>query len=198
MVAVLTDLTRQHTGEVAFLVRAPATEDAAPAVVVRAAVEAGRRLTARSVHAVDSLDGGGGRLAGELERRGVAVRVAARVPMKLVLFRGRAALLKADPERPEQDDLVVVRSPALLASLQVIVELLWERATPLGRVPDDGRVPDARLLELMAAGCQDEAIAEELGVSVRTVRRRVAELLEGFGARTRFQAGAQAARRGLL
>jgi DNA-binding CsgD family transcriptional regulator len=151
------------------------------------------------VHAFDSLDDTGSRLAAELERRGAAVRVAPRIPLKAVLFRGRAALLKADPARPDLDNMLVVRAPSLVSALQAMFEVLWERATPLGRVGEAGRVvPDARLLELLAEGGQDEAIAERLGVSVRTVRRRVAELLESLGARTRFQAGAQAARRGLL
>ena len=40
-------------------------------------------------------------------------------------------------------------------------------------------------------------IARELGVSVRTLGRRSSALLAALGARTRFQAGLQAGRRGL-
>ena len=44
----------------------------------------------------------------------------------------------------------------------------------------------------------DEAIGRQLGVSDRTVRRRVAALLDGLDARTRFQAGVQTKARGWL
>ena len=55
-----------------------------------------------------------------------------------------------------------------------------------------------RMLAMLAAGLKDEAIARYLGVSLRTVRRRVATLMEELGAHTRFQLGSAAERRGLL
>ena len=58
--------------------------------------------------------------------------------------------------------------------------------------------PDEQLLALLAAGLKDEAIARQLGVSLRTVHRRTSQLLDGVGARTRFQAGLRAAQLGLL
>jgi DNA-binding CsgD family transcriptional regulator len=54
------------------------------------------------------------------------------------------------------------------------------------------------LLTLLTAGMTDDGIARQLGVSARTVQRRVSELMESLGARNRFQAGVQAVRRGLL
>ncbi|WP_139827727.1 helix-turn-helix domain-containing protein [Nesterenkonia sp. PF2B19] len=50
----------------------------------------------------------------------------------------------------------------------------------------------------MASGLTDEHMARELGISRRTLSRRVQDLLERTGARTRFQLGVQAARRGWL
>ena len=41
-------------------------------------------------------------------------------------------------------------------------------------------------------------IARKLGISLRTVRRRMAELMSDLGADTRFQAGVEAVRRGWL
>jgi DNA-binding NarL/FixJ family response regulator len=49
---------------------------------------------------------------------------------------------------------------------------------------------------MLAAGAKDEQIARALGVSLRTVRRRVAALLADLGVRSRFQAGVEAMRRG--
>ena len=47
-------------------------------------------------------------------------------------------------------------------------------------------------------GAKDEQIARTLGLSLRTVRRRVADLMIELGVDTRFQAGVEAARRGWL
>ncbi|MCS5719359.1 helix-turn-helix transcriptional regulator [Herbiconiux sp. CPCC 205763] len=54
------------------------------------------------------------------------------------------------------------------------------------------------LLALFSTGLKDEMIARQLGVSARTVRRRSRELLHELGAANRFQAGAEAARRGWI
>ncbi|WP_045875299.1 LuxR C-terminal-related transcriptional regulator [Pseudofrankia sp. DC12] len=54
------------------------------------------------------------------------------------------------------------------------------------------------LLALLADGLKDEAVARALGVSVRTVRRMVAELMHRLDARSRFQAALLAQRKGWL
>ncbi|GAA3164340.1 hypothetical protein GCM10020001_106490 [Nonomuraea salmonea] len=41
--------------------------------------------------------------------------------------------------------------------------------------------PDPELFTLLAAGLKDEAVARQLGVSLRTVHRRVSELMELLG-----------------
>lgn len=57
---------------------------------------------------------------------------------------------------------------------------------------------DRELLRLLAEGWQDQAIARQLQVSVRTVARRTAHLMDRLGARTRFQAAVLARDRGWL
>ena len=54
------------------------------------------------------------------------------------------------------------------------------------------------MLKLLDAGLKDEAIARQLGVSMRTARRRISSLIAKLGVGTRFQAGLEAARHGLL
>ena len=93
---------------------------------------------------------------------------------------------------------LVVRAPALVAMVRELFEQYWVRGvglptTRLGDV-DDGRP----VLELLQLGLKDETIARHLGVSLRTVRRRVAMVMDELGATTRFQAGMEAARRGLI
>lgn len=69
-----------------------------------------------------------------------------------------------------------------------------------GDVADDAPPSPAELLllQLLADGAKDEAAARSLGVSVRTVRRMVADLMRRLDARSRFQAGILAKRRGWL
>ncbi len=57
---------------------------------------------------------------------------------------------------------------------------------------------DARILSLLSDGRSDSTIARESGISLRTVERRVRSLMDRLGAKTRFQAGVQAARRGWI
>lgn len=130
-------------------------------------------------------------------RDGEDSRVYPRVPMKLAISDRTVALLPL-----VLDDMVssalVVRKCALLEALVSLFELVWEQATPLVSTMPPSSRGDQGLLTLLAAGVKDEAIARQLGVSSRTVTRRAAELLDELGARTRFQAGVLAQRRGWL
>lgn len=58
--------------------------------------------------------------------------------------------------------------------------------------------PDPQLVALLSAGMKDEAIARQLGISLRTVHRRTSRIMQDLEARTRFQAGLLAGRRGWL
>jgi hypothetical protein len=64
-------------------------------------------------------------------------------------------------------------------------EALWRLADPWGA----GSRGAGRILRLLASGHQDEEIAILLGISERTVRRRVAEEMDRYGVRTRLQLG---------
>ncbi|MGW3151455.1 hypothetical protein ACWDG1_43960 [Streptomyces sp. NPDC001177] len=54
------------------------------------------------------------------------------------------------------------------------------------------------MLICLTSGHTDEAAAQSPGLSVRTYRRHVAELMQELGAVSRFQAGVQAVELGLL
>jgi DNA-binding NarL/FixJ family response regulator len=82
----------------------------------------------------------------------------------------------------------------LTSALQVLFDQLWSQATPL-RLSENAD-PNTTLINLLASGMKDEAIARQLGVSGRTLRRRIAQVQEQLGATSRFQAGLQAGRRG--
>lgn len=134
---------------------------------------------------------------------GADVRVTSDVPMSaLVIDRMAAVFSLAPAARRHRVGAVVLRLPSVVVTTAELFEQVWSEATPLDET--DGRecdTPDEReqlLLRLMLAGCTDEAAANRLNVSVRTVRRMVADLTERLGARGRFQAGALAAERGWI
>jgi len=100
---------------------------------------------------------------------------------------------------------LVVRHPGLVVGLVDLFERAWAGADELSWDSDDedpaADAPedrDRRLLVLLSSGCTDEAAAREFGISVRHLRRQVARLMAELGARSRFEAGAEASRRGWL
>jgi DNA-binding Lrp family transcriptional regulator len=131
---------------------------------------------------------------------GERVRLLTDVPTRLAVLGSSAALIC---ERFDvfDDRRLVLRQHAMVASLILLFEHLWDKAMP---VPGhDGEAYDEEgtrrlLLTQLAGGAKDEQIARAFGISVRTVRRRVAGLLDELGAASRFQAGVEAARRGWL
>lgn len=115
------------------------------------------------------------------------------IPVGFAVF-GRTAVLV--PSGDPDEDFLLVRDPSLINVFVALFEELWRRAEPaLGRGASDGEV---RMLELLALGFKDEAIARQLGLSLRTVRRRIAALMEEHGAETRYQLGLAVGRLGLL
>lgn len=136
---------------------------------------------------------------------GEQARAFADIPLRVMIVDGVRALvvLPHSAEDPrglmatDADALVVHASPMLDALARQFLET-WERATPLA--PSTSGSDDARrqLITLLALGMTDAAIARSVGVSERTVHRRVAALAAEFGVTSRFQLGAEAERRGLL
>ncbi|MFE6995004.1 helix-turn-helix domain-containing protein [Microbacterium sp. NPDC057659] len=131
---------------------------------------------------------------------GEEARVAAHVPLKMMLIDRRVAVVPLTArEESTRTTAVLVRQSRLCDALVELFEVSWELASPV--FGDDEAVGDlsgldSELLRLLSAGLKDETVARHLGLSERTVRRHVAELIERLGASSRFQAGAQAAKRG--
>ena len=137
---------------------------------------------------------------------GEQARVVPRVPMKMVVIDGRDAVipLTANVEGT-RTTAALVRSSRLCDALRELFEAHWAQATPVFANPAAEAAPhpdvteaDLSLLHLLNAGLKDETICRQLGVSERTLRRRITELSARLGATSRFQAGAQAVRRGWL
>jgi len=140
---------------------------------------------------------------------GEDARISPTLPLKLEIADRRTALipLRIEAGRPESMRIVMLYESPLVEALVELFELLWDRATPIsarGGAPELGpRRQSARpvhddVLTLLAAGLKDELIAARLDLSLRTVRRHIADILRDLNVTTRFQAGLEARRRGLV
>jgi DNA-binding Lrp family transcriptional regulator len=140
----------------------------------------------------------------DITRCGEQARVLGHVPIKLVLADDDVAIMPLRAGPGLSPSFVVVHRSALLEALSELFEMLWGLATPISLTTSqhDARpvhvTDQRRLLSLLVAGLSDEAIARELGVSVRTLHRRISILLERAHAVSRFQLGVQAQRLGWL
>lgn len=127
---------------------------------------------------------------------GEQARVVDRVPLRLLLVDRDLAITPARTGRLMTEGLLVVRPGALLDALSNLFELVWQQALPLQF--GDGPVEpadDGNLVALLSAGLGDQTIARYLGVGLRTVQRRIQQLMSDLHATTRFQAGVVIGRR---
>ncbi len=142
----------------------------------------------------------------QLVRDGAEVRTATTLPMRLIVIDHNVAVVPSfDSDTTSGDEAappaMVLRSPAMVAVLRQFFEHFWATSSDL--VSDEGGATVAgtrhrEVVRLLASGLTDEAIARKLGLSDRTVRRIVAELMQQIGAESRFQAGVKMVRLGWL
>lgn len=138
---------------------------------------------------------------GTLHRARAHIRLAPALP-GYVLICDRATAVVVDGDGADMQS-TIVKAPGVVSLLLAQATEAWNCAVPW--LADDtarsGQVLSAQeqaALELLAEGHTDAGVAKRLGVSHRTSRRIAAALMERLGARSRFQAGAVAAVRGLL
>ncbi|MER7444597.1 helix-turn-helix domain-containing protein [Micromonospora avicenniae] len=169
-------------------------------------MERASQVTYRVVYTIDSLDDPA-ILAATTEhvRTGELARLAPTVPTKLAVADHTLALLPLVWTDAAQDAAVLVHPCALLDALVALFEGVWAAATPLtlsgadastaqGEISDE----DRKLLSLLVAGMTDEAAGARLGMSRRTVVRRMQHLMKTAGAQSRLQLGWRAHERGWL
>ncbi|MET7287846.1 helix-turn-helix transcriptional regulator [Streptomyces sp. NPDC005573] len=131
---------------------------------------------------------------------GAEYRTAHQLFGRLIVFDRETAFV---PLNDGSWGAVVVRQEALVAYLCEVFEQTWALAQPFVSAAEEGlelvaQEIDRTILRLLAAGLKDEAIARRVGLSLRTARRHIADIMEQLGAESRFQAGAAAMRAGLL
>jgi DNA-binding CsgD family transcriptional regulator len=194
------DLQRGTNGDIVSCHQAIHIDVDSPTYVelVRHQLREGRRM--RGLYPVEVLEDD--RRLDYVQRWALAgehVRLSVQPLPTIAVFGREVALVSAEGVENEGGARLIVRAPGLVTLVSELFEQLWVRAAPLELPDGDGDLDDRRrIIELLMSGTKDETIARQLGLSLRTVRRRVAELMDELGARTRFQAGVEAHRRGLL
>jgi hypothetical protein len=165
------------------------------AVAVTAAILEGRQ--ARAIYPARALREAPSVLIGRATI-GEQIRVVPEVPTRLAVIGNRAMV--PDPPGLASERRLVLRQPGLVEMLTSYFELLWDRAVAVPALERGDATPDLDelLLAQLAQGAKDEQIARILGISLRTVRRRVASMMAELGVDSRFQAGVEAVRRGWL
>ncbi|WP_213813630.1 helix-turn-helix transcriptional regulator [Glaciihabitans sp. dw_435] len=161
-----------------------------------------------------------------LSESGEESRIVPQLPVKLVIVDRSIALVSLSLDGVRADALVTQSPPMIdmLSDMyetywarglpltansrkDEMLSALTESGTDAEPVVTSGRAAarattraatpeEQAIIALIGAGLTDEAIAERLGIAVRSLRRRSQKLMAELGASNRFQAGVEAARRG--
>lgn len=120
------------------------------------------------------------------------------VPMRLTIIDRTTALVPIDPSDSRRGALEV-RGNGLVDALCLLFDVVWEQGVPFGEAPAINQQGlsdlETAVLGLLRSGQTDVGIGHRLGLSERTVRRIVSDLMKRLDATSRFQAGYEAALR---
>jgi len=129
-----------------------------------------------------------------------------RTPDAAILLADDSAVVACTAEHSP----VRVTEALLVRLLRDFADLAWREAAPLtwrtsqageqlspDHAPPQVQYVQHQILRLLVDGAKDETIARHLGMSVRTCRRHIADIMAKLGSVSRFQAGANAVRCGL-
>jgi len=121
------------------------------------------------------------------------------VPHRTILM-DRETVLVAVREDSLGVPFLLVREPAMVRNFCAQFATSWRRAHPVGVGPEDSLADGTvrEILGVLRTGVTDEVAARQLHVSARTIRRRVAAVLDLLGASSRFDAGVKAVEAGWL
>lgn len=133
---------------------------------------------------------------------GSQIRTAIELPPRMILIDRMIAFL---PVQGIPGGAIVVRDESTVQFIRAVFDLVWSTAQPfVGPGSGNSASPDAldetsiRIVQLLADGYTDKAIGAKLGMSERTVREYVRKIYDLLKVKSRFQAGAAAASRGLI
>lgn len=138
---------------------------------------------------------------------GEEARVLPTLPVRIAIVDRSTAicpLVRDDEQSIGEPSAAIINRGQLLDALLALFESHWELATPVRLQPDEKQpvegLDDSErlLLSLLVAGVPDKSIANQLGISRRTVQRRLDRLMALAGVDTRTGLAFQAAKRDWL
>jgi len=136
-----------------------------------------------------------------LNEHGSQVRTKPALPTRMLIADGVTAVLPLNGGKNEVG-IKIYHDTEVVALLQVLFEQTWLSANPLGlsisAKNDELNATQRAVLEMLNLGCVDHEIGTRMSLDKRTIKRRVAEIMQTLDAKTRFQAGAKAAKYGLI
>jgi DNA-binding CsgD family transcriptional regulator len=139
-----------------------------------------------------------------MSRAGVGydLRVAHDLPFNALIVDGQAAVIDCTNLDETGAGSLFIQDPVLVRAIDQLIRRIHHHAAPLRAAPAldpaDASARDRLILTLLAAGTSDAVIARQARVSQRTVQRSISVLMEQLDAATRFQAGVNAVRAGLI
>ncbi|MEV6449466.1 hypothetical protein [Amycolatopsis sp. NPDC051716] len=129
------------------------------------------------------------------------VRVSRRELPDLTILDREVAILRTTTSYG-QPRIFAVHNREIVRGFCALYDAVWAEAVELQEFRTHGIEPGdeltSKVLGLLSDGYKDEAAARQLGLSVRTYRRHVADLMARLDVTCRFQAGVQAVRLGLI
>jgi DNA-binding CsgD family transcriptional regulator len=127
----------------------------------------------------------------ELAGLGAEYRERPEVPLKVMVFDRRVALLPVDPLDLDAGTFEIDH-PAVVGALVILFEQLWSTAQDPRRsgVPPIVLTPrEQAIVGLLAEGHTDASAAQHLGISQRTIAYTLRALMDRIGVDNRFQLG---------
>jgi hypothetical protein len=133
--------------------------------------------------------------------QGARLRTVERLPGEFAVVDRRLVLLGHGSTR-----VTLISEQNIVDHFTRVFEYVWQGGWALPAVttrhPHPARPakadPKPAILRLLSEGAKDEQVARSLGLSLRTCRRHIADVMSQVGAVGRFQAGVLAARYGLI
>jgi len=163
-------------------------------------IEALRRgIRSRCIYELAVLDTPGvPEMVARCEAAGEQARVISKLPSKMVLIDRNTALLPVNVDVDGVEPSAALVHAPLTDSLVSLFEELWRRAIPVHLSEEESAAvdeavshspsaTDRRMMSLLVAGLSDESVAHYLGISRRTLQRRLTRLMRNAKVDTRLQ-----------
>ena len=138
---------------------------------------------------------------------GAQLRAVPDPPVDMLVLDRQVGVLSEEENDGGPGGKLILRGRSVVGALHALFESCWSQSSNIGSYigadPDRESVcplepADFAMISLLSGGAKDEVVAREMGVSVRTVRRRISEILHVLNASSRFQMGVLAVRHGWL